>query len=203
MDSDLDRSKRPSVRINLAGKSFNERYKLLNGSIIPRPIAFVTTIDESGAGTGAPFSAFMIASVEEGLLAFSVGPSEHPKSTLRNIRRTHEYVINTVPESIASEVQRCGENGTESVQRFASSGLSLVPSYIVCPPRLAESKVQFECKLRQILIFGGSHMIIGAIVAMHAEEGLVANGKIDPLVYAPLGRIAGRNYCRVREIISV
>ena len=199
----MDRLQRPYSRIDLAGKSFDERYKLLNGAVIPRPIAFVTTLNEGGSVNAAPFSAFMIASVEEGYLAFSVGPSERPKATLRNIQRSGEYVINTVSETMARQVQMCGQPGVEGSKRFETSGLNVVPSAIVAPPRIAECKIQFECRLHQVLGFGRSSMIVGAIVMMHAEEGLVRDGKIDPLDYAPLGRIAGRNYCHVREIISV
>ena len=70
-------------------------------------------------------------------------------------------------------------------------------------PRIANTKIQFECGLHKIVRFGGSHMVVGEVLLMHAEKGLVRNGKIDPLEYAPLGRIAGRNYCSIHEIISV
>jgi flavin reductase (DIM6/NTAB) family NADH-FMN oxidoreductase RutF len=190
-------------RIDLANKSFDERYKLLNGAVIPRPIALVSTLDENGDISAAPFSSFMIASVEEGLLAFSVGPSDRPKATLRNIRRNGEYVINTVPEALAREVQMCGQSGAHGARRFELAGLSGVASERISTPRVAETKIQFECTLRKILTFGQSHMVVGAIVLMHAREGIVRDGKIDPLNYGPLGRIAGRNYCSVRDIFSV
>lgn len=190
-------------RLELTGLSFKERYRLLNGAVIPRPIALVSTANEDGSANAAPFSAFMIASVEEGYLAFSVGPSEYPKRTLVNVKREREYVINTVPEDIAEQVQLCGEDHSPDVSKLAQSGLTTIASHSVKAPRIAESKIQFECRLHTILSFGQSHMIVGAVVLMHARAGVVRGGKIDPLNYGPLGRIAGRNYCNVRGMISV
>ena len=105
----MDRLRGEFDRIELADMSFAEQYQLLNGSVIPRPIAFVSTLNEDGTVNAAPFSSFMIASVEAGYLAFSVGPSDKPKHTLQNIERNREFVINTVPEALAQQVQFCGE----------------------------------------------------------------------------------------------
>jgi flavin reductase (DIM6/NTAB) family NADH-FMN oxidoreductase RutF len=190
-------------RLELAGMGFEERYRLLNGSVIPRPIAFVSTLNEDASVNVAPFSSFMIASVEAGYLAFSVGPSDHEKRTLSNIRIYGEYVINTVSEELAQQVQMCGEKLHAGAQKLQLAGLRTVESVHIRPPRIAESKIHFECKLHSILSFGQSHMVVGEVVIMHAREGIVQNGKIDPLNYRPLGRIAGRNYCHVRELISV
>jgi flavin reductase (DIM6/NTAB) family NADH-FMN oxidoreductase RutF len=190
-------------RLDLSGLSFDERYRLLNGSVIPRPIAFVSTLNEDGTLNAAPFSSFMIASVEAGYLAFSVGPSDRPKGTLENIERNKEFVINTVPEELAHQVQICGEVQESGISKMERAGLHVTPSEKVATPRIAESKVHFECRLHTILSFSKSRMVVGEILLMHALEGVVRNGKIDPLHYGPLGRIAGRNYCSIRNIISV
>lgn len=182
---------------------FDARYKLLNGSVIPRPIAFVSTLNENGTLNAAPFSSFMIASVEAGYLAFSVGPSDRPKGTLQNIERRREFVINTVPKELAHQVQICGEAQEEGVSKIELAGLHGVPSEKIATPRIAESKIHFECRLHDILTFAASRMVVGEIVMMHALDGVVRDGKIDPVNYGPLGRIAGRNYCSVRDIISV
>src|ERR1700704_5133723 len=83
-------------RVELDRMDFDARYSIFSGSVIPRPIAFVATLNEGGSVNVAPFSSFMIASVEAGYLAFSVGPASKPKETLVNIRRNREFVINTV-----------------------------------------------------------------------------------------------------------
>ena len=183
--------------------TFAERYRLLNGTVIPRPIAFVSTLNKDGTVNAAPFSAFIIASVEAGYLAFSVGPSDWPKSTLQNIERSREFVINTVPEELAPQVQLCGEEQEPGVVKIELARLRAVASEKIATPRIADCKVQFECRLHTILSFGQSHLVVGEIVLMHALSGVVQDGKVDPINYGPLGRIAGRNYCSIRDIISV
>jgi flavin reductase (DIM6/NTAB) family NADH-FMN oxidoreductase RutF len=189
--------------IDLDGMDFDQRYKILSGSIIPRPIALVSTICRSGDVNVAPFSSFMIASVEAGYLAFSVGPSEHPKTTLANIRQTRQFVINTVSDDMAVQVQRCGERNINVTSKIELANFTTVPSEAIEAPRIAEAKIHFECQLMRTIRFGNSHMVIGKIHRMHVRNGLMSNNKIDVKLYSPLGRIAGRNYCRVRDIISV
>jgi flavin reductase (DIM6/NTAB) family NADH-FMN oxidoreductase RutF len=188
---------------DLPGMNFRERYGLLNGSIIPRPIALVSTRNQDGTVNAAPFSSFMIASVEAGYLAFSIGPRETPKVTLLNIEREREYVINTVPEGLARQVQLCGEDDAPAGAKASLAGLGVLPSKVIQTPRIADSKVQFECRLHCILQFGESRMVVGAIALMHVQGDVIRDGKIDPLRYGVLGRIAGRSYCRVRDLISV
>jgi len=191
-------------RLRFEGMTFAGRYKLLTGAIVPRPIAFVSSLNHDGSVNAAPFSSFMIASVEAGYLAFSIGPGDTvEKETLRNVRRTQEFVINTVSEELAKAVQFCRDEYPPGTQKIAVARLQLIASGRVKTPRIANTKIQFECGLHKIVRFGGSHMVVGEVLLMHAEKGLVRNGKIDPVEYAPLGRIAGRNYCSVREIISV
>jgi flavin reductase (DIM6/NTAB) family NADH-FMN oxidoreductase RutF len=179
------------------------RYRLLSSSIIPRPIAFVSTLNEDGTLNAAPFSSFMIASVEAALLAFSIGPSELPKGTLQNVMRNQEYVINTVPVEMAREVQICGEDHAPGISKLTLASLHGIASKRVRTPRIAETKVQFECALRTVIPFGESRMVVGEVLVMHAREGLVRDGKIDVREYAPLGRIAGRTYCALTDLISV
>jgi flavin reductase (DIM6/NTAB) family NADH-FMN oxidoreductase RutF len=190
--------------IQLDGMRFEDRYRIFTGAVVPRPIAFVSSLNEDGTVNAAPFSSFMIASVEAGYLAFSVGPSDlEEKETLRNVRRLEEFVINTVSENLAQQVQFCGEHHPGVARKIDLAGLRLIPSECIKTPRIADTSIQFECRLHTILRFGDSHMVVGGVLLMHARSGLVRNGKIDPLEYAPLGRIAGRNYCAVRDIISV
>jgi flavin reductase (DIM6/NTAB) family NADH-FMN oxidoreductase RutF len=182
---------------------FAARYRLLSSSVIPRPIALVSTLNGDGTLNAAPFSSFMIASVEAALLAFSVGPSELPKGTLQNVMRNEEYVINTVPLELAREVQICGEDHAPGISKLALASLHGIASEKIRTPRIAETKVQFECTLHAIIPFAESRMIVGEVRVMHAREGLVCDGKIDVREYAPLGRIAGRSYCAITDLISV
>jgi flavin reductase (DIM6/NTAB) family NADH-FMN oxidoreductase RutF len=199
-----DHSSHRFERIELDRMDFDARYRILSGSVIPRPIAFVSTLNADGIVNVAPFSSFMIASVEAGYLAFSVGPSpSKPKETLVNIRRTRQFVINTVSENLASQVQLCGDEHPAHVSKVEIAGLRLMPSEKIDAPRIVEAKVQFECRLHRVIRFGDSHMVVGLVLLIHVQDGIMVDGKIDPLRYAALGRIAGRNYCRMGEIISV
>lgn len=192
--------------ISLDVLTFDARYKLFAGAVIPRPIALVTTLNPTGSVNIAPFSSFMIASVEAGYLAFSIGPSQGPpKTTLRNVRRNKEFVINCVTESLARQVQLCGEfeptgQGQSKLDR---AGFTTLGSKSIQTPRIAQCKIHFECILHRLVRFGQSHLVVGEVRALHATRGLIENGKIDPLALAPLGRIAGRHYCAIKDIISV
>ncbi len=183
-----------------------ERYKVLTSTVIPRPIAFVTTLGPGGVVNAAPFSQFIILAVDPGLLAFSVGPRpEGTKDTLENVRATGEFVINMVPEGWETIVQKASEEHPPHVSEVDLLGLRTMPSVHVKVPRLADTKIQFECRLEQIPQFGDApnHLVIGRVVAMHARRGLAKDCKIDPAAFAPIARIGGRNYVRLGEVIEV
>ena len=199
--ADEDRS---FEQISLDGLDFAQRYKLLMASVIPRPVALVSTMGEGGNVNLAPFSSYMVASVEEGFLCFSVGPDpKRIKDTLNNVRRTGEFVINSVSEAMAVQVQNCAEEFPPHVSEADEVGFELVNSLEVAPPRVKMANLHFECRLHTIIQFGESHLVVGRIVQCHARTGLVHNYKIDPRDLAPLGRIAGRNYCKLGEIVKV
>lgn len=199
-------------RLSLDGLSRQERYKLLTGSVIPRPIALVTTLNQDGSVNAAPFSQFIIVAADPGLLGFSVGPPpkgnkpEGEKDTLRNIRRSDEFVINTVSENLAEAVQLCADIEESGISELQRAGLTALPSQHVAPPRVAECAIQFECRLEQIIAIGDApnHLVVGRVMQMHARHGLIDEKyHVDSAAIAALGRIGGRNYCRVREFIAV
>jgi flavin reductase (DIM6/NTAB) family NADH-FMN oxidoreductase RutF len=184
-----------------------QRYKLFMGSVIPRPIAFVSSISENGKINVAPFSNFMVISAGASLLAFSVGSeasvNDREKDTLRNVRANGEFVINTVPAALAAQVQTCSETFPPGISEAEATGLTLIASERIRTPRVAETRVQFECRLHSIVPFGGPHLVVGQVLLMHAKQGLVEDYKIDPERYEPLGRIGGRTYCRLGPLIHV
>ena len=191
------RSTRPVTTIRRATRLFT-------GSVIPRPIALVTTRHAQGHINAAPFSQFIIVAVEPGLLGFSVGPSQNGvKDTLTNLRLHPEFVINTVSEQLAMQTQLCSENFPAEISEIDEAKLHLVASTRIDVDRIAESKIQFECRLHSITPFGASHLVVGEVLVMHAVKGLVTDCKIDPTLFAALGRIGGRNYCLTREVIAV
>ncbi len=191
------------------------RYKLFSGCIIPRPIALVTSLSPAGIINAAPFSQFFLISSEPPLLGIIVGQRDGGyrdgknqdngpiKDTLTNITQLGEYVINTAPEELALAVQQCADELPPDQSEIGHAGLHVAPSLRVSVPRVAESKVQFECRLHRIVPFAGSTLIAGEVVMIHAAPGLIADGYVDVGSYAPLGRIGGRNYCRLTDLVSV
>lgn len=194
--------------LDLRTLSRSQRYNILTGAIIPRPIAFVTSIGKHGVVNAAPFSQFVILAVDPGMLGFSVGPrtgDPNPKDTLANVSEAGEFVINMVPEGWENIVQQASAEHPPYVSEVDLLGLDMIASTKVKAPRLAGSNIQFECTLDQIINFGDApnHFVVGRVVAMHVKAGLLNGDKIDPEAYAPIARIGGRNYVRLGEIVKI
>lgn len=184
-----------------------QRYKVLMGSVVPRPIALVSSLNAAGGVNAAPFSNFMVVSTNPALLGVSIGSEGRAdgteKDTLRNVRANGEFVINTVPAALAETVQACGQVFSPEVSEVEVLGLTTVPSAVIRTPRIAEAVVQFECRVHRIERFGDSHLVVGEAVVAHARSDVVHDYKIDVRAYSPLGRVGGRVYCRVGELIKV
>jgi flavin reductase (DIM6/NTAB) family NADH-FMN oxidoreductase RutF len=185
-------------------------YKLMIGMIVPRPIAFVSTVDAAGIRNLAPFSYFTACSSNPPVVCFCAsvrsGPRPH-KDTLENIRATGEFVVNIVSEEIAEQMNLCSAEVPPEVDEFELSGLTPLESGLVKPPRVAESKVQMECRLRQILVVseqpGGGSLVLGDVLRFHIEEALLDDQKggykIDPGKLNAIGRMGGPIYTRTRD----
>ncbi|HVJ09146.1 MAG TPA: flavin reductase family protein [Acidisarcina sp.] len=181
-------------------------YKLMVGSIVPRPIAFVSTVDANGVGNLAPFSFFTAASANPPVVCFCpmlrrVGPPE--KDTLRNVEATREFVVNIVSEEFAERMNLCSAEVPPEVNEFDISGLTPLASELVRPPRVAESHVQMECRLLQVVRVSdkpmGGVLVLGEVLRFHVREGLVAEFRIDPAKLKAIGRMAGTTYVRTTD----
>lgn len=184
------------------------RYKFLTGSVVPRPIALVTSMGRSGVLNAAPYSQFVIVSVTPPLLGIVAHEGENrQKDTVRNILETGEFVINTVSEKMANQVQQCAEPYPPEVSEVAEVGFHTVPSLKVGPPRIAESPLHFECKLHRTFEFGipesRTMLVVGEVVMVHCAEGIRIEHRIDHGRFNPLGRIAGRSYCKTGDTLHV
>jgi flavin reductase (DIM6/NTAB) family NADH-FMN oxidoreductase RutF len=191
--------------VDLAQFGRADCYKLLTGSVIPRPIAWVTTRMPDGRTNLAPFSQFIIISSEPGLLGFSIGPrAGGPKDTLAHLEREGELVINTVPHDAPELIQETSNDFGPTVSEVEHFRLDTIPSVKVKPPRLAQSLIQFECRLERLIPLGTSTLVVAQVLLMHIAAGLRnASNHIDHLRYRPLGRIGGRRYVRLTEIVDV
>lgn len=191
--------------VDLAELDREGRYKLLTGSVIPRPIAWVTTRMPDGRTNLAPFSQFIIISADPGLLGFSIGSrAAGDKDTLTHLRREGEMVINSTPETCAELIQETSREFGSDVSEVDKFRLETVASVKVKPPRLAQSAIQFECRVEQLIRLGGSTLVVGRVLLMHIASGLRSDANhIDHKLFRPLGRIGGRRYTRLTEIIDV
>ena len=156
-------------------------YKLLTGVVVPRPIAWVTTLSAAGVNL-APFSTFTFVSPKPPMLAFSVGQRGGIyKDTARNILAVEEYVVHIADGALIEAVHNSAIEYPPEVSETEMLGLATVPSLHVKPPRLAAAPIAMECRLRQCLEFGDtrSRLIVGEVVAFHFRDGLLKNGKID------------------------
>jgi flavin reductase (DIM6/NTAB) family NADH-FMN oxidoreductase RutF len=198
------------VNVQFDPKELSEKdvYKLLIGSVVPRPIAWVSTISTEGVVNLAPFSFFNVASRNPPMLCISIGPGVGEregteKDTLVNIRNQKEFVINVVPSSLGNEMQKTSENLPSNVNEFEAAGLTTLDSTIVKPKRVKEAPIQMECQLEQIIQLGSDHLVIGRMIRYHINDDYyLGNYKVDLEKLQPLGRLAG-NYSESREFFSL
>ncbi|RME12546.1 MAG: flavin reductase family protein [Ardenticatenia bacterium] len=186
-------------------------YKLLTGAIVPRPIGWISTVDVEGRPNLAPFSFFNAICSNPPHLLFCPGVRSTdgaPKDTLRNVRATGEFVVNIVTEDLLDAMNLTSTELPPDVDEFAYAGLTPTPSVVVRPPRVAESPIHFECRVVHIYDVGhepgAGSVVIGEVVHVHVADDLLLDGdKIDIRALKPVGRLAGGEYCLVREIVHV
>ena len=190
-----------------ADHSPSDMYKLMIGAIVPRPIAFVSTVDAKGVMNLAPFSYFTACGSNPPVVLFCcsvrLGPLPQ-KDTLTNIRATGEFVVNVVTEEIAEQMNATAAEAPPEVDEFELSGLTPQPSELVKPPRVAESKVQMECRLRQIIEVSnkprGGNLVLGEVLRIHVLESVLLDTyKIDPDRLNAVGRMGGPSYVRTHD----
>jgi len=186
-----------------------ENYKLLIGSIIPRPIAFVTSLSEEGVLNGAPFSYFNIVSSNPPLISLSIQRSGgKQKDTARNILHSKEFVIHVVDDENVQKINETAATLPPDESEIELSQLIPVNSVKVAVPGIEEAKIRFECTLEQSLELGGGDapgcdLIIGRIVHLHIDPAVYQEGKIDPRALGAVSRLAGINYAKIGDIFSI
>ncbi|MEM6715763.1 MAG: flavin reductase family protein [Cyanobacteria bacterium P01_F01_bin.56] len=188
-----------------------DRYKLLIGSVVPRPIAFVSSLSSQGVVNLAPFSYFNAVGHKPLALMFSVSkkPDGSEKDTLRNVRPVSdgglgEYVINLAVEAYVPQVAEAAEPLPHSESEFDYLALTTAPSQLVAPPRVAESPVAFECKTLQIVPVGEFTMVLGEVVHLFIRDDLVDDRyRVDTDKLAAVSRMAGNDYCYTRNLFTI
>jgi len=190
--------------LELAALSAHERYKLLIGLVIPRPIAWISTRSENGVANCAPFSFFNVFSEDPPLCVVGINPRSDGamKHTLKNIRRTREFVVNLVDEATANAMHLSSDEFPEDVSEFEKAGLTPAPAVTVQHPRIAQAAACLECKLYQLIeISGTRELVLGEIQLVHAREGIIdpKTKRISEEHYRPIGRLFADRYCTTRQ----
>lgn len=204
------------MELDPAALSIPDRYKLLIGAIVPRPIALVSTIDGQGRTNLAPFSFF--AGVGSNPLTLLFCPANNPdgseKDSLANAKPTSEggtgeFVVNVVSDAFARKAVAASEPLPRGSSEFDAVGLTTSPSHVVRAPRVAESLVAFECRTMQVIRTNpgapsGGNVVLGQIVHVYAAEAVI-NGRlhVDPAALDAVGRMGGTGYCHTRDRFDI
>jgi flavin reductase (DIM6/NTAB) family NADH-FMN oxidoreductase RutF len=194
------------MRIDPAYLDPETAYRLITGVVVPRPIAWVTSLSATGVLNLAPFSAFMFVAPKPPMLAISVGRKGNIyKDTAQNILNNEEYVVHIADSSLMNAVHESSTEHPSDVSEVDELGLATLPGERIKVPRLAAAPIAMECRFRQCLEFGDtrSRLIVGEVLVFHIRDGLLNNGKIETEALDPIARIAGPRYARLGEITTL
>jgi len=194
------------MHLDFAKTDPKDRYKVLTSLVVPRPIAWVSTISTEGVTNLAPFSFFSVMGSRPPILAFAPGNKSPnvPKDTAKNILDTREFVVNLVDETNMHEMVASAMPVEES--EIELTNLTATPSLSIKPPRIAESPVSMECTFVEEICIGNNRMIIGEIHHVHLRNGILdpSNYSLIDHSYAPVGRMASpNNYCRTLDQFQI
>jgi flavin reductase (DIM6/NTAB) family NADH-FMN oxidoreductase RutF len=186
-------------------------YNILVGSVVPRPIGWISTVDAAGRPNLAPFSFFNAVCPNPPHVLFCPNvriTDRGTKDSLHNVRAIGEFVVNIVTEDLAKAMNLTSTELPAEVNEFEFGGLGISPSAAVRPPRVAASPVHYECKVAYIIDLGdqpgAGSVVIGRVVHIHVDESVLFGGdKIDLAKLKPIGRLGGNGYCRVTDLFKM
>ena len=191
-------------------KTFEGFNRVLTGVVVPRPIAFVSTISNSGNVNLSPYSFFNAVSYDPPLIIFSSSKFTSDgklKDSLSNIEQNGEFVVNIVNENIVEAMNTTAAEYPEDVNEFDVANLTQIDSDLVKPPRLSESPVNMECKLERIITLGTeAHpqgLVIGEIIQLHIDDEIISGHRINHEKLKPVGRLAGNMYTHTNDVFEL
>ncbi|TDB04274.1 flavin reductase family protein [Halomonas marinisediminis] len=184
-------------------------YRLFSGSICPRPIAWVSTLDGQGNANLAPFSFFNVVSVNPPVLGFSplLDGDANPKDTIRNLEQVGECVVHISGEGLVQEMNATSAGLEHGDDEFIHAGLEKVAMAGVSVPRVAGAPVAFGCRLREIIRFGdqplAGNLVLAEVVSIHVDDAVWDGRHVSVEGLRPLGRMAGNDYARCSDRFAV
>jgi flavin reductase (DIM6/NTAB) family NADH-FMN oxidoreductase RutF len=194
------------MRIDSSDLAAEQAYRLLTGIVVPRPIAWVTTLSADGIVNLAPFSAFTFVSPKPPMLAISIGRKAGVyKDTAHNILNNEEFVVHIADSTLMIAVHESSTEHPPDVSEVEELSLETLPGERVKVPRLAVAPIAMECRFRQCLEFGEtrSRLLVGEVLMFHIRDGIFSNGKIETEALDPIARIGGPRYARLGEIFTL
>lgn len=182
--------------------------RVLTGVVVPRPIAFVSSVSEEGIVNLAPFSFFNAMAYSPATIVLGISRSAgwKAKDTLANIEATGEFVVNVVVDEIAEAMNSTAAEFPADVDEFGIAGLTAKPCKMVRAPLVLESPVNMECRLTQVVEIGDGNnhaIVIGEIVLVHVRDDIIDGHRINHQRLKPVGRLAGNMYCNTHDIYEL
>lgn len=194
------------MRIDPQDLPVRAAYSLFISTIVPRPIAWVSTLSPDGRPNLAPFSFFMGVTSDPPTLALAIGRrNSEPKDTARNIETGREFVVNAVTADLARAMVLTSGEFPPAVNEFAEVGLTPLPSERVKPPRVLESPIHMECRLERMITIGrsGTALAIGEVVLFHIADELWTGKDVDVARLNPLARLGGALYAPLAAALEI
>jgi flavin reductase (DIM6/NTAB) family NADH-FMN oxidoreductase RutF len=183
-----------------------DAYRLLVGIVVPRPIAWITTLNEQGSINLAPFSCYTFVSSDPPMVAVSCGQREGvAKDTTRNAVRSRELVVNVVSEDLVEPMHMSSAEHPPGASEPQLLGIPLAPSLTVQPPRVAASPIALECRLDRIVELGRrkTQLVIAEVMLFRISPAVYGDGKVDFNKLRPLARLGGVNYAQLGRIVAM
>jgi flavin reductase (DIM6/NTAB) family NADH-FMN oxidoreductase RutF len=194
------------LEIDPATADKRQIYRMLVGSVVPRPIGWASTVSADGASNLAPFSFFTVVCVEPPMISLTImrKPDGSEKHTLKNARTTGEFCFNVVTRPVWKEMVDSANGFPEDDSEFAETGLTPIPGARVKAPRVKEAPIHFECKLERVLELGPKRQarMIGEVVHIDVDPAVMTDGYIDMRKLDPVGRLNGFFYATLGEILE-
>ena len=196
------------IELDLLGEHADRAYPILAGLVTPRPIAWVTTLNEDGSVNAAPFSFFNVMGDDPPLVIFAPGdrPDGTPKDTALNCARTQEFVVNLVDASVAEVMNRTSATHPYGVSEAEHESLATLPSSTIAPPRLADAPAALECRVHSIQMIGTNRLVLGIVHRVQVREEFFDAEKLRVRgeKFHPIGRMSVPNwYCKTDQLFEM